>query len=83
MTAESLLLGAHASAVLEGSSSTLAEVRAGDGDEIEATIGRLQVKGTSITLMPAADVAVTVDGVVLTTDATGTVTVAGNNQWCC
>ncbi len=33
-TAESLLRGAHASAVLEGSTSTLAEVRAGQGDEI-------------------------------------------------
>lgn len=33
-TAESLLRGAHASAVLEGSSSTLAEVREGAGDEI-------------------------------------------------
>ena len=31
MTAESLLRGAHASAVLEGSTSSLAEVRAGDG----------------------------------------------------
>ena len=33
-TAESLLRGAHASAVLEGSTSTLAEVREGQGDEI-------------------------------------------------
>ena len=33
-TAESLLRGAHASAVLEGSSSSLAEVEAGEGDEI-------------------------------------------------
>lgn len=33
-TAESLLRGAHASAVLEGSTSTLAQVRAGEGDEI-------------------------------------------------
>lgn len=33
-TAESLLRGAHASAVLEGSASTLEEVRAGSGDEI-------------------------------------------------
>ncbi|MEO6512763.1 MAG: oxidoreductase, partial [Nocardioides sp.] len=31
-TAESLLLGAHASAVLEGSASSLEEVRAGEGD---------------------------------------------------
>lgn len=33
-TAESLLRGAHASAVLEGSTSTLDEVRAGTGDEV-------------------------------------------------
>jgi hypothetical protein len=32
-TTESLLIGAHASAVLEGSSSTLDEARAGQGDE--------------------------------------------------
>lgn len=33
-TAESLLRGAHASAVLEGSSSSLADVRDGNGDEV-------------------------------------------------
>ncbi len=33
-TAESLLRGAHASAVLEGSTSTLAQVREGAGDEV-------------------------------------------------
>ena len=33
-TAESLLRGAHASAVLEGSASSLEEVRAGHGDEV-------------------------------------------------
>ena len=33
-TAESLLRGAHASAVLEGSASTLAEVREGAGDQV-------------------------------------------------
>jgi hypothetical protein len=33
-TAESLLRGAHASAVLEGSPSTLAEVRSGEGDQV-------------------------------------------------
>jgi hypothetical protein len=33
-TTESLLRGAHATAVLEGSGSTLDEVRAGDGDEV-------------------------------------------------
>lgn len=40
-TAESLLRGAHASAVLEGSASTLSEVRAGTGDEIAARAVRL------------------------------------------
>lgn len=34
LTAESLLRGAHASAVLEGSESSLEQVRAGEGDEI-------------------------------------------------
>lgn len=33
-TAESLLRGAHASAVLEGSTSTLGQVRAGEGDAV-------------------------------------------------
>jgi hypothetical protein len=33
-TTESLLRGAHASAVLEGSASSLEEVRAGEGDEV-------------------------------------------------
>ena len=40
-TAESLLRGAHASAVLEGSSSTLEEVRAGKADDIAAASVRL------------------------------------------
>lgn len=44
MTAESLLRGAHASGVLEGSSSTLAEVRAGDGDEIAADAVRVSTE---------------------------------------
>ena len=34
LTAESLLVGAHASAVLEGSASTLEEVREGTGDQV-------------------------------------------------
>ncbi|GAA1943374.1 oxidoreductase [Nocardioides hwasunensis] len=41
MTAESLLRGAHASAVLEGSSSSLEEVRAGEADAIAADAVRL------------------------------------------
>ena len=44
MTAESLLRGAHASAVLEGSASTLAEVRAGEGDEIATDAVRVSTE---------------------------------------
>lgn len=44
LTAESLLRGAHASGVLEGSSSTLDEVRAGTGDEIAAVSARLSAE---------------------------------------
>jgi hypothetical protein len=40
-TAESLLRGAHASAVLEGSSSSLASVREGSGDAVAAEAVRL------------------------------------------
>ncbi len=40
-TAESLLVGAHASAVLEGSASSLEEVRAGTGDEVAADAVRV------------------------------------------
>ncbi len=40
-TAEALLIGAHASAVLEGSASTLEEVRAGAGDEVAADAVRV------------------------------------------
>jgi hypothetical protein len=43
-TAESLLRGAHASAVLEGSASTLAEVRAGSGDEVAADAVRVSTE---------------------------------------
>jgi len=54
-TAESLLRGAHASAVLEGSASTLEEIRAGEGDETAqaavrvstAVLGLVPVIGTS------------------------------------
>jgi hypothetical protein len=41
LTAESLLRGAHASAVLEGSASTLEDVRAGEADDIAADAVRL------------------------------------------
>lgn len=40
-TAESLLRGAHASAVLEGSASSLAQVRDGEGDEVATDAVRL------------------------------------------
>ncbi|GAA1134112.1 oxidoreductase [Nocardioides aquiterrae] len=43
-TAESLLRGAHASAVLEGSASSLADVRAGSGDEIAADSVRVSTE---------------------------------------
>jgi Fic family protein len=41
MTAESLLRGAHASAVLEGSTATVEQVRAGEADAIAADAVRL------------------------------------------
>jgi hypothetical protein len=44
LTGESLLRGAHASAVLEGSTSSLAEVRAGAGDEAAAAAVRLSAE---------------------------------------
>ncbi len=47
-TAESLLRGAHATAVLEGSTSTLAEVRAGEGDEIARDAVRLSAVELSL-----------------------------------
>jgi hypothetical protein len=43
-TAESLLRGAHASAVLEGSASTLAQVREGEGDEIAQDVLRMSTE---------------------------------------
>jgi len=43
-TAESLLRGAHASAVLEGSGSTLDDLRAGTGDEVSAASVRLSAQ---------------------------------------
>jgi hypothetical protein len=47
-TAESLLRGAHASAVLEGSGSSLAEVRAGEGDEVARDAVRLSAELLSL-----------------------------------
>lgn len=44
VTVESLLRGAHASAVLEGSSSAMEQVRAGEGDEIAADAVRLSTE---------------------------------------
>lgn len=43
-TAESLLLGAHASAVLAGSASSLEEVREGRGDDVAAAAVRLSTE---------------------------------------
>ena len=43
-TAESLLRGAHASAVLEGSASSLAEVREGTGDEVASDAVRVSTE---------------------------------------
>ncbi len=43
-TGESLLRGAHASAVLEGSSSSLPEVREGAGDEVAADAVRISTE---------------------------------------
>lgn len=47
-TAESLLLGAHASAVLEGSTAWLEDVRAGAGDEIAGASVRLSTELLSL-----------------------------------
>lgn len=51
MTAESLLRGAHASAVLEGSSSSLADLREGNGDETAQAA--LRVSTELLSLAPA------------------------------
>lgn len=48
VTAESLLRGAHASAVLEGSGSALEDVRAGAGDEVAAASVRLSTELLSL-----------------------------------
>ncbi|QZY29374.1 oxidoreductase [Nocardioides coralli] len=47
-TAESLLRGAHASAVLEGSASSLDEVREGEADEVAAAAVRLSTQLLSL-----------------------------------
>lgn len=47
-TAESLLRGAHASAALEGSASTLSEVREGAGDEVAADAVRVSTELLSL-----------------------------------
>lgn len=44
LTAESLLRGAHASAVLDGSASSLVEMRAGEGDETSRAALRVSVE---------------------------------------
>jgi hypothetical protein len=50
LTAESLLRGAHASAVLEGSATTLEELRAGAGDEV--ALGALRLSTELLGLVP-------------------------------
>lgn len=50
MTAESLLRGAHASAVLEGSGSTLAQVRAGEGDQV--AVDAVRMSASMLALAP-------------------------------
>ncbi|CAI9400922.1 oxidoreductase [Nocardioides sp. T2.26MG-1] len=50
-TAESLLRGAHASAVLEGSTASLADVREGRGDEVAAD--SVRVSAELLSLVPA------------------------------
>ncbi|MFT4263425.1 MAG: oxidoreductase, partial [Nocardioides sp.] len=47
-TAESLLRGAHASAVLSGSASSLAEVRAGEGDGTAGDAVRISAEVLSL-----------------------------------
>ena len=53
MAAESLLLGAHASAVLEGSASSLEEVREGAGDEVATAA--LRVSTSLLSLLPTLE----------------------------
>jgi hypothetical protein len=50
LTAEALLRGAHASAVLEGSTSTLEDVRVGGGDEVAQSA--LRVSAELLGLLP-------------------------------
>ena len=53
LTGESLLRGAHASAVLEGSGSSLEEARAGTGDDL--TTAALRVSTELMALLPVLD----------------------------
>jgi hypothetical protein len=53
MAAESLLLGAHASAVLEGSTSSLEEAREGAGDEVATAA--LRVSTSLLSLLPTLE----------------------------
>jgi hypothetical protein len=54
ITAESLLLGAHASAALAGSTATIDDVRRGAGDGLSA--GAVRITGELMGLAPYADV---------------------------
>lgn len=51
-TAESLLLGAHASAVLEGSASTLEQLRAGSDDVDETGLAAVRLSTSVLSLVP-------------------------------
>ena len=53
LTAESLLRGAHASAVLEGSTSTLEEARDGTGDDL--TVAAVRVSTELMSLLPVME----------------------------
>src|SRR6476661_8629062 len=53
LTGESLLRGAHASAVLEGSASTLEDARAGTGDE--PTAAAVRVSTELMSLLPVLE----------------------------
>src|SRR6476659_1646859 len=55
MTAEALLLGAHASAALAGSPATLDEVRRGAGDGL--AFGAVRMTGELMALAPRVDTA--------------------------
>ena len=62
MTAESLLRGAHASAVLEGSSASIEQVREGAGDEIATDAVRLSASMLALAWAPRSRDSAVVSG---------------------